>query len=779
MKRTLVSGTINMKRKSVMLLFSALAFTFISCNEEMIYKDASQPIEKRVKNLMKHMTLEEKVGQMCQWVGLEHMKSAERDLTETQLRTNTARGFYPGITVEDVEQMGRDGKIGSFFHVLTTKEANYLQGLAQESRLQIPVLIGIDAIHGNGMVAGATVYPTNIGLASMFDVDLVEETCRQTALEMRATGSQWTFNPNVEVARDPRWGRVGETFGEDPYLVAELGAASVRGYQGTDFSKTENVLACGKHFIGGSQPINGTNGSPTDVSERTVREVFFPPFKATVDAGVFSFMMAHNELNGIPCHSNEWLMSDVLRKEWNFKGFVVSDWMDIEHIYDLHHTATDDKDAFYQSVEAGMDMHMHGPKFYEDIIELVKEGKIAEQRIDEACEKILYAKFQLGLFENPFTDENNINDVLYNPKHKKTALECARKSIVLLENKTGLLPLAEKKYKKIFVTGPNADNQSILGDWALPQPEENVTTVLEGLKAMAPETEFTFIDQGWNIREMSKEKVNKAIQQAGKADLAILVLGEHSLRNNWYDKTCGEDCDRSDINLAGLQQQLAEGIIKQGVPTIVILVNGRQLGIEWIAQNATALVEVWEPGCMGGQAVAEIIYGKVNPSGKTPVTIPRHAGQIQMIYNHKPSMYFHPYALTESTPLYHFGYGLSYTNYAYSNLTLSKKDINENERVDVCVDVTNAGKVDGEEIVQLYIRDVVSSATRPVKELKDFKRISLKAGETKTVKFTLPASKLAFYDKNMNWVIESGEFEIMLGASSMDKDLLKTKLCVK
>lgn len=767
-----------MKVNFILFITIVLIGMLSACSKDkMLYKDASQPVEVRVDDLLKRMTLEEKVGQMCQWVGLEHMKSAERDLTETQLRNNTARGFYPGITVEDVEQMVRDGKIGSFFHVLTLEESNALQRLAMESRLQIPVIIGIDAIHGNGMVEGTTIYPTSIGLASTFDVALVEKICRQTAVEMRAIGSQWTFNPNVEVARDPRWGRVGETFGEDPCLVSLMGAASVRGYQGKDFSGRQEVLACAKHFIGGSQPINGTNGAPTDISERTLREVFLPPFKATVDEGVFSFMMAHNELNGIPCHSNEYLMKDILRKEWGFKGFVVSDWMDIEHIYDLHRTAVDDKDAFYQSVDAGIDMHMHGPEFYEKVIELVKEGKLTEKRIDEACRKILFAKFQLGLFEQPFTDESEKSQKVFTQEHQQTALEASRKSIVLLKN-NGILPLQKNKYKKVFVTGSNADNQAILGDWALPQPDENVITVLEGLKLIAPDTEFSFLDQGWNIREMDEAKVNQAISKARQADLNILVIGEHSLRNNWDDKTCGEDCDRSDINLAGLQQKLVEGVINTGVPTVVILVNGRQLGVEWIANNADALVEAWEPGSFGGQAIAEILFGKVNPSGKLPVTIPRHVGQLQMIYNHKPSMYFHPYAIGESTPLFEFGYGMSYTSYEYSNLTSTKKIMNKDEEVEISVQVENKGDRSGEEIVQLYIRDIFSSATRPVKELKDFKRVALSPGEKKTVSFILPASKLACYDKNMQWTVERGDFEIMVGASSADKELLKTRINV-
>lgn len=672
--------------KFITAVLSTLMIVESACNNKKNdYTDASAPIEKRVEDLMERMTLEEKVGQMCQWVGI---------------------------------------------------------------------------------------YPTHIGLASTFDPSLVEEICCQTAAEMRATGSQWTFNPNVEVARDPRWGRIGETFGEDTYLVTQMSIASVKGYQGEDFGSPDKVLACAKHFVGDSQPVNGTNGSPTDVSERTVREIFFPPFEAAVQTGVFSFMMAHNELNGIPCHSNEWLMRDILRDEWGFKGFVVSDWMDIEHIYDLHHTATGDKTAFFQSVEAGMDMHMHGPHFYDKIIEWVKEGKLPQKRIDEACKKILYAKFKLGLFENPFTDENKITEKLFTSQHKATALEAARKSIVLLTN-DGILPLDKQKYKKVFVTGTNADNQSILGDWALPQPPENVITILEGLRQISSETQFTFLDQGWNIRTLNEDRIRQAESLARHADLNILVIGEHSLRNNWYEKTCGEDCDRSYIALAGLQQHLAETIIKTGKPTIVILVNGRQLGVEWIADHANALVEAWEPGTMGGQAVAEILYGKVNPSGKLPVTVPRHVGQLHMVYNHKPSMYFHPYAIGKSTPLFHFGYGLSYTEYEYSDLKLSTSEIDKQGETEVTVNIRNKGNVAGEEIVQLYIRDLYSSVTRPVKELKDFKRIFLQAGETKTVTFPLPAEKLTFYDKKMNRIVESGDFEIMVGTSSRDEDLQK------
>ncbi|WP_300701786.1 glycoside hydrolase family 3 N-terminal domain-containing protein [Bacteroides sp.] len=749
------------------------------CSENKeLYKDPSQPVEKRVENLMQQMTLQEKVAQMCQYVGLKHMKAAEKNISVEEMEKSHAQGFYKDLHSTEVEKMACEGLIGSFLHVTDLEEANYLQTLAQKSRLKIPLLIGIDAIHGNGLCRGVTVYPTPIGQASTFDVDLVEKASHETAKEMRATGAHWTFTPNIEVARDPRWGRTGETFGEDPYVVTCMGVATVKGLQGPDFSQPDNVIACIKHFVGGSQPVNGVNGAPFDASERTIREVFFPPFKACVDAGAYSLMTAHNEVNGVPAHANKWLMTDVLRNEWGFEGFVVSDWMDIERLHDYHTVAPTMNDAFELSVAAGMDMHMHGPDFMEGIIAAVKEGRISEKRIDESVRKLLTAKFKLGLFENPYYDENQSKTVLFSKEHQATALEMARKSIVLLKN-DDLLPLNVKKYKKVFVTGPNASTHVILGDWAVPQPDENIVTIVEGLKTISPETEFSTLDFGWNLRTMSPEKVKEAGLMARKADLAIVVVGENSMREQWGDKTCGENTDRSDINLPGLQEELVETIYNTGVPTVVVLVNGRQLGVEWIAEHVPALVEAWEPGSFGGQAVAEILYGKVNPSGKLPVTVPRSVGQIQSIYNHKFTTGWFPYAIGKSDPLYPFGYGLSYTKYKYDNLKIDKSEIGKDESVKVSVDIANVGEVDGDEIVQLYIRDDYSSATRPVKELKDFRRVTLKKGEIKTVTFDITPDKLAYYDVDMKYGVEPGTFKIMLGTSSRDEDLQSVVLTVK
>ena len=755
-------------RHYILTILATMTLAACSDNGTPVYKDTSAPVKERVEDLLGRMTLEEKVGQMNQFVGLEHIKKNEAHLTEEDLKNNTAQAFYPGFSADSVASWTRKGLVGSFLHVLTLEEANYLQSLAMESRLGIPVIFGIDAIHGNANAPDNTVYPTNIGLACSFDLELARRIARETAAEMRAMNMHWTFNPNVEVARDPRWGRVGETYGEDPYLVSLMGTETVRGYQG-DLS-SDDVLACIKHFVGGSQPVNGTNGSPTDLSERTIREVFFPPFEEGVKAGAMSLMTAHNELNGIPCHSNEWLMEDVLRGEWGFKGFVVSDWMDIEHIYDLHATAENIKEAFYQSIMAGMDMHMHGVYWNEYVCELVREGRIPESRIDSSVRKILDIKFRLGLFENPYADPDRTMDIRLCGTHRHTALEAARKSVVLLKN-DGLLPLDPGKYRRVLVTGINADDHNILGDWSADQKPENVTTVLEGLKMVSPETEFVFVDQGWDPRNMSEANVDRAAAAARTCDLNIVVAGEYMYRGRWTERTSGEDTDRSDIDLVGLQNELIRKVAASGRPTVLVLISGRPLGVQWAADNLPALVNAWEPGMYGGQAIAEILYGKVNPSAKLAVTMPRSAGQVQMIYNHKPSQYFHPYAVTPSTPLYPFGYGLSYTTYSYSDIWLDRTEIPADGTVKVSVEIRNTGNIAGDEIVQMYIRDRFSSVTRPVKELKDFARIHLEPGETRTVEFTVTPDKLMFLDKDLRPVVEPGEFIVMVGPSSDDRDL--------
>lgn len=763
-----------MKQFLIATVIAGLSLTGIQI-EAQVYLDARQPVEKRVKDLMKRMTLEEKVAQMSQYVGIEHMKKAEKEMTVEEMRKSHATGFYPNLHSSELEELTKKGMVGSFLHVVTWKEANYLQSLALQSRLKIPVLVGIDAIHGNGLYNGATIYPTPIGQASTFDEALVEKASRETALEMRAAGMHWTFTPNVEVARDARWGRVGETFGEDPYLVGRMGAATVRGFQSNDFTGSDKVIACAKHFIAGSQPINGINGAPADISDRTLWEVFMPPFKACNDAGVFTFMMAHNELNGVPCHSSSYLMTDVLRKQWKFDGFVVSDWMDVERLHDYHRVAPTLDQAYRMSVANGLDMHMHGPGFAESIADAVRTRKISIKRIDEAVSKILEAKFKLGLFENPFIEGEKVDQRIFTPEHQKTALDMARKSIVLLKNEGDLLPLDKSKKQRIFVTGPNADNQTILGDWAFVQPDDRTTTIIEGLRQVAPENEFVFYPFGRNLRKMQPSQVQEAVQQSKGCDVAVVVVGENSMRYHWADKTCGENSDRYDLSLVGLQQQLVEDIHATGIPVIVVLVNGRPLSTEWIAETIPALIEAWEPGSLGGQAVAEIIFGDVNPEAKLPITIPRHSGQIQTYYNYKFTSKWFKYATGNSKPLYEFGYGLSYSRFNIGAPWLSSGELNPGGTIQASVEVTNVGQVAGSEVVQLYIRDMYSSVTRPVKELKAYRKVHLQPGETQTIRFDLSEKELKFYDEAMNYVAEPGEFELMIGNSSRDADLKKVK----
>jgi len=765
------------KRTFLSCALVPLAFSLMA--QKPIYKDSKQDVEIRVLDLMKRMTLEEKVAQMCQYVGPEHIRETQQRFKGAAVAKNDdAYGFYPNLSINDLYQMTEEGKVGSFLHVVTAEEANQLQKLALKSRLAIPLIIGIDAIHGNALVRGTTVYPTPIGQAASFDVDLIEKLSRESAVEVRATGAHWTFTPNLDVARDARWGRTGETFGEDPHLVTRMGVATIKGYQGEDFTGDDKVIACGKHLIAGSEPSNGTNAAPMDVSERTLREVYLPPYKVAIEeAKVFTLMAAHNELNGVPCHSDKWMMTDIVRDEYGFNGFIVSDWMDVERIHTLHKVTPTLKEAHLESVEAGLDMHMHGPGFMESVVELVKEGKLKESNIDRACKAILEAKFKLGLFENPFVDLKSSKKTLFNSEHKATALEAAEKSIVLLKNEQ-LLPLDISKYNNILVTGPNANNHTILGDWTFEQPDENVVTILDGVTELVGKDKVTYYDYGDDVRQNSPDKVAQAAKLAKSADLAIVVVGENPLRYQ-RTKTCGENVDRMSIDLLGSQDLLVQEIHKTGVPTIVVLVGGRPLSVNWIAENVPAVIQAWEPGSFGGRALANIISGKVNPSAKLPMSIPRHAGQIQMIYNHKPSQYFHKYKDGLSTPLFPFGYGLSYTTFSYGDLKISKESISKDESLKVSFTLSNNGTVEGTEVAQLYVRDDFSSATRPVKELKDFARVTLKPGESKEVEFTVTPDKLAYFNRAMEYGVESGSFTLMVGGSSEDKDLKSVSFVVR
>lgn len=760
------------------LMFAGGILLLDACSEAKSYKDTSLPPAERAALLLKEMTLEEKIGQMCQYVGPSHVEENEKKQGQSSSDMNNIDANAFGMKGQAIIEKVRKGQAGAFLHVLNVEEANMLQKVAQETRLQIPLLFGVDAIHGNGLHAGCTVYPTSITMASSFNPDLMEQSGAETALEMRASGMHWAFNPNLDVARDPRWGRIGETFGEDTYLVTQMGTRLIQGLQGRDGVQPDRVLACAKHMIAGGEPAGGINAAPMDLSEQKLREVFLPPFIAAVNAKVFTFMAAHNELNGIPCHANHWMLKDLLRKEMGFDGFVVSDWMDIERLHSMHHYSPTQEEAFCVSVEAGIDMHMQGDNYFETVLAAVQSGRIPESRIDQAVIKILEAKFLLGLFENPIVDIEATRSQIAPEAHRKTALESARQGMVLLKN-NGILPLKKDNYRRIFIAGPNADSQTILGDWAMPQPGENVITVYEGIREACPNAKIDSLCFGGRITEISSNDLVVANRKAREADLNIVVLGENSQRYESFGRTCGENCDRDNLDLPGRQQELLEAIYASGKPTILVLLNGRPLSLVWADQNIPAILEAWEPGMYGGQVIAEVLFGDLNPSGKLPVTVPYNVGQVQTIYNHKWSQYSRKFALSHTGYLYPFGYGLSYTTYKYGKPTLSKDKINKNESVTISFDLTNTGKMDGTEIVQLYIRDEYGSITRPVKELKGFQRVALKAGETKKVEFTITPDDLKFYTIRKVWEVEPGDFTIMVGASSADEDLQSVALKVE
>ena len=823
-------------------LFIGIAILMVSCGKGD-WRDATAPATERAKALLKEMTLEEKVGQMCQYVAPCYVPPGQGSPYKNIDATDENLGN------KDLADKIRRGEVGSFLHCMTTKEAIALQELAKESRLGIPLLIGIDAIHGNALIEGCTIYPTSINLASTFDPDLAEKIGTETALEMRQKGLYWTFAPNLDVARDARWGRMGETFGEDPFLVSEMGKYSIWGLQGRNRNFDEgHVIACAKHLIAGGEPFGGLNAAPMDLSERQLREIYLPPFVAAVqDAHVGTVMAAHNEVNGIPCHGNSWLLKDLLRNELGFDGFVVSDWMDIERLHAMHHWAPDSTEAFVRSVEAGIDMHMQGDNYFEAVIGAVKSGRIPMKRIDEAVGKILEMKFAVGLFEAPLPSLAPLENA---EAHRQTALDAARESIVLLKN-NGVLPLtasglaspdrshprlvrgrgplasrvggAERSeesglpepdaVQRIFVVGPNADSQTILGDWAAPQPDSLVITVLEGIKAEFPGAKIDTMCFGGMIANIDAKGIEAAKRKAAAADICIVVAGENSQRYSAFGRTCGENCDRDDLDLPGMQQELLEAVASTGKPTVLVLMTGRANSLAWAKDNVDAILNVWEPGQMGGQAVAEVLSGKVNPSGKLPVTMPRSVGQVPTVYNHKHSQYSRLFATNKTGPLWPFGFGLSYSRFVYSKPSMSSGqpsgrmatgpvtsassgDSEHSEAVEpqevpsaaasaldaiatVSITVTNEGPYDGTEVVQLYVRDEYASVTRPVKELKAFKRVPLKAGESAEVTFAITPEMLQCYGADNRWSVEPGDFTILVGSSSDDKDLQTVTLKVK
>lgn len=750
----------------------------------MPYRDPSLSVKKRVEDLLGRMTIEEKCAQlMGLWNG-------------------GVEDFKPEIFSDPAKMKEVFGKGCHSVHPApfgikeTVKMRNAIQKyLVEETRLGIPAIFVDEGQHGM-MRPEATVFPQAIGLACSWDPDLFERVYGVVAREMRSRGTHHALTPVIDVCRDPRWGRTEETYGEDPYLNGMLSTAAVIGLQGGDKGKVEknNVAATLKHLAGHGESEGGLNQGPANYSMRVLRDYHMPPFKMCIDnARPVSVMPSYNEVDGVPSHSNRWLLKDLLRKEWGFKGMIVSDYYGVDQLFSKHFVCTDATDAAMTAFNAGVQYEFPQGNIYKVLPELVKKRKVSKEEIDRAVEQVLEFKFSLGLFENPFVEEKNAIAVSKSVVHRKTALKAAHESIVLLKNES-LLPLKQGKYKKIAVIGPCAKDLWFGGYSG--EPYEKVS-LLEGIKAKAGKGTEVLFAQGCRLtinttvsyfnwkydeikfasREENLKLIKEAVKVATGADLVILALGEneHLCREAWAKTHIG---DNMTLDLFGEQNELADAITALGKPVVLYLTNGRPLAINKLAEKVPAIIEGWYMGQETGTAAADIIFGEVNPSGKLTITFPKSAGQLPLYYNHKPSAQYINYLSQDVNPLYYFGYGLSYTKFSYGKPVLKKNTVKKGEAARVTVEVTNAGKIAGDEIVQLYIRDVVSTVTRPVKELRGFARISLKPGETRKVSFDITPDKLAFHNLDMKYVVEPGEFEIMTGPSSRDADLQKTVLTV-
>ncbi|HWT43785.1 MAG TPA: beta-glucosidase BglX [Sphingopyxis sp.] len=710
-------------------------------------------MDRFIADLMAKMTLDEKVGQL-------NLLTSNWESTGP-----TMRDSYK----EDV----RAGRVGAIFNAYTAKYTRELQALAVEgTRLKIPLIFGYDVIHGH-----RTIFPISLGEAASWDLQAIEKAARISAVEASAEGIHWTFSPMVDIARDARWGRISEGSGEDVYLGSLIAKARVRGYQGDDLSRPDTILATAKHFAAYGAAQAGRDYHTVDISERTLRDVYLPPFKAAADAGAATFMTSFNEYDGVPASGNRYLLTDVLRDKWGFKGFVVTDYTSINEMVP-HGYSKDLKQAGEQAINAGVDMDMQGAVYMENLAKSVTEGKVDIKRIDAAVKAILEMKYRLGLFEDPYryADEAREKATIYKPEYLEAARDVARKSIVLLKNKAGALPLAASA-KSIAVIGPLGNSkEDMIGSWsAAGDRKTRPVTLLEGMQARAPKGTSVAFVKGASYDFAAEGKTDgfpEAIALAQKSDVIIAAVGEH-----W--NMTGEAASRTSLDLPGNQQALLEELKKTGKPIIVVLMSGRPNSIGWADANADAILEAWYPGTMGGHAIADVLYGDYNPSAKLPVTFPRNVGQVPIHYDMKNTgrpielgapgaKYVSRYLDTPNTPLYPFGYGLSYTSFAYSPVTLDKTKIRPGEKLTASVTVTNSGARDGEEVVQLYVRDLVGSVTRPVKELKGFEKVMLKKGEKRTIRFTLTDADLAFTRQDMSWGSEPGQFKLWVGPSSAE-----------
>ncbi len=744
-------------------------------NTKPAYQNPALPVAARVQDLLPRMTLPEKIGQMMQL---------------------DARG--------DLEDIVLNRHIGSILHVPPARLTKAI-ALAAQSRLGIPLLIADDCIHGHSFWKGATIFPTQLAMACMWNPDLLEKLARVTAIEVSCTGFKWTFSPVLCLARDLRWGRVGETFGEDPFLIGEFACAMIRGYQGKGLSDPTAILATAKHFAGYSETQGGRDASEADISRRKLKSYFLPPFERAAKEGCMAFMTGYQSMDGIPTTANRWLLKDVLKKEWGWDGILVTDWDNVGRMVWEQKICANFKEAAALAIRSGNDMSMSTAAFYEGAQEAVAQGLVSETEIDEVVSRILRIKFQLGLFENPgHPDVARQHEVIGCSSHTDLNREVARQSLVLLQN-NGLLPLPATLPKTIAIIGPNADDPSPqLGDWAGASgqvewmmeghPRAQIITVLDGLRAHAPKNWTVSYAKGCDITVLvdaeegtypdgqTRPKVqqiatpdpvliSEAVATAEKADYAVVVIGDTIALNGEFKST-------ATLELQGGQTALLEALAKTSTPLIIVLINSKPLCLPETVQKSAAIIELFNPGMCGGHAAAEAIFGLFNPSGKLTISFPRHVGQQPVNYSQVRGQHGDRYADLTQDPLFVFGDGKSYTTFAFSNLRIAQTTIAINGTLEASVEVTNTGTRDGVEIVQLYTSDLVTSATWVTKELKAYQRVTLKAGETKSVQFSLPASALTLVNAAGERVVEPGEFELMVGPSSRDKDLLKTKFLI-
>jgi beta-glucosidase len=738
------------------------------------------------------MTLEEKAAQMlCVWqTKAEMLVDADGNFDLRKAKAAFKQGHGLG-------QVGRPSDAGKGKDARGMAElTNAIQQFfIENSRLGIPVVFHEECLHGHAAIAG-TSFPQPIALGATFNLELVESLFAMAAEEARLRGTHQALTPVVDVARDPRWGRVEETYGEDPFLVSRLGIAAVRGFQGdATFRDKKHVIATLKHFAAHGQPESGMNCAPANVSMRVLRETFLYTFKEALDkGGAISVMASYNEIDGVPSHASKWLLRDVLRKEWGFKGFVVSDYYaiwELSYRPDTHghFVAKDKKEACALAVEAGVNIELPDPDCYLHLVELVRKRVLKESQLDELVAPMLLWKFKLGLFDDPYVDPDEADRIAGCDANRKLALQAAREVITLLKNENNLLPLNLNNIKSIAVIGPNA-HHSLLGGYS-GVPKHSVT-VLGGIKAKVGSGVKVLHSEGckitvggsWNQDEVTasdpaedRKQIAEAVSVAQQADAIVLAIGgnEQTSREAWNLKHMG---DRTSLDLIGRQEELVKAMLGTGKPVVALLFNGRPISINYVSQKVPAILECWYPGQEAGHAVAEVLFGDYNPGGKLPITVPRSAGHLPAFYNYKPSAR-RGYLFDDVSPLYPFGYGLSYTTFAVRNVRLAKKKIKRNGSTRVLAEVTNTGKREGTEVVQMYIRDLVSSVTRPVLELKGFAKVSLGPGETKTVALEITPESLAFYDVNMKYLVEPGEFAIMVGTSSRNEDLQKVILQVE